>query len=275
MPDAHDDDMPPDPTPESRSASGPGRASEDGSTPSARRVGGRRLMRALRARPSRSQLLVAVLLAFLGYAAAVQIQITHSSDAFAGQRRENLIELLDSLSGASDRAEQQINDSEGTRAGLQDSSSGRAAAIADAQQRLRDLQVLAGTVGATGPGVTITIDDPQASVTPASLLNGIEELRDAGAEAIQINDNVRFVQSSWIGGEPGAVVIDGKHVRAPYVIKAIGSAHTLSDAVGFPGGLADEIASLGGQVTVQEDDSLDITALHPANQPQYAHPTGQ
>jgi uncharacterized protein YlxW (UPF0749 family) len=59
------------------------------------------------------------------------------------------------------------------------------------------------------------------------------------------------------------------------VIEAIGSAHTLSDAVGFPGGLADEISSLGGKVTVQEDDSVEVDALHPVDQPQYSHPTGQ
>jgi uncharacterized protein YlxW (UPF0749 family) len=235
----------------------------------------RRLLDALISRPSRNQLLVAALLGLLGYAAAVQIQITHSSDAFAGQSRENLVELLDSLSGASDRAEQQINELEAARTQLQDSASGRSAAIATAQQRLGDLEILAGTVAAQGPGVTITIDDPQASVTPASLLNGIEELRDAGAEAIQVNHDVRFVESSWIGGTPGDVVMDGHAVRAPYVIRAIGSAHTLSDAVDFPGGLADEISSLGGQVTVEENDSLQITALHPAVRPQYAHPTGQ
>ena len=237
--------------------------------------GGRRLISALTGRPSRSQLLAGVLLALLGYAATVQIQLTHSNDTFTGQRRENLVELLDSLSAASDRAQSQIDSLQATKAQLENGTSARAAAIADAQQRLRNLEVLAGTAGAQGPGVTITIDDPQGSVTAASLLNGIEELRDAGAEAIQVNAHARLVQSSWIGGSPGGIVIDGNQVAAPYVIRAIGSAHTLSDAVGFPGGLADEISSLGGQVTVQEDDSIDITALHPAEPPQYSHPTGQ
>jgi uncharacterized protein YlxW (UPF0749 family) len=243
----------------------------DDQTPS----GARRLWTAVTSRPRRGQLIVAVLLALLGYAAVVQIQLTNSSNDFTGQRRQDLVELLDSLSGASDRAEQQISDLQSTRDDLQSSSSGRAAAIAEAQQRLDDLQILAGTIAAVGPGVTITIDDPELSVSPASLLNGVEELRDAGAEAIQVNGSVRLVQSSWIGGSAGSVTIDGHPVRPPYVIEAIGSAHTLSDAVGFPGGLADEISSLGGQVSVQEDASVEVDALHPAEQPQYSHPTGQ
>ncbi len=238
-------------------------------------AGGRRLWAALTGGPSRGQLVAAVLLAALGYAATVQIQLTHSGDNFAGQRRDNLVELLDSLSGASDRAQQQINELQKSRDQLLSSSTGSAAAILDAQQRLRDLQILAGTIAAQGPGVTVTVDDAQAAVTAASLLNGIEELRDAGAEAIEVNGTVRLVQSSWISGGPGAISIDGQAVRAPYVIKAIGSAHTLSEAVGFPGGFADEVASLGGTTTVTENDAVEITALHPLVQPQYSHPTGQ
>jgi uncharacterized protein YlxW (UPF0749 family) len=236
--------------------------------------GARLLWHAVTARPGRSQLLAAVLLAFLGYAAAVQIQLTRSSDDFAGQRRQDLVELLDSLSGASDRAQQQINQLEGTRDQLASSSSRQSAALANARQRLADLQILAGTAPATGPGVVITIKDPEASVTAASMLNGIEELRDAGAEALQVNHTVRLVASSWVSGTPGRITIDGHLLHAPYVIVAVGSAHTLSDAVGFPGGLSDEIASLGGQVTVQEEGSVSVTALHPAERPQYAQPTG-
>lgn len=248
----------------------PADAADDGG-----QSGRRKLWSALTGRPSKGQLVAGALLAVLGYAATVQIQLTRSSTDFAGQSRGDLVELLDSLSGAANRAQQQISDLQNQRDELQSGSSSRAAAIAAEQQRLEDLQILAGSVGAQGPGVTVTIADPQSSVTASSLLNGVEELRDAGAEAIQINTTVRVVQSSWFGGLPGALTVDGRAIRAPYVIRVIGSAHTLSDAVGFPGGLADEISSLGGNVTVQENDSLDITALHPVTTPQYARPTGQ
>lgn len=254
-------------------------AAPDGSTgvperPARPPLGAQRLWSALTGRPRRGQLIAAVLLALLGYAATVQIQLTASSNDFAGQRREDLVDLLDSLSGASDRAQQQISQLQSTRDDLESSASGRAAAVAEAQQRLIDLEILAGTIRARGPGVTVTIEDPQSSVTPAALLNGIEELRDAGAEAIQVNTSVRLVQSSWISGSAGMVTIDGHRVQAPYIVRAIGSAHTLSDAVGFPGGLADEISSLGGTVTVQENESVTVDALHPVEQPQYSHVTG-
>lgn len=236
--------------------------------------GWHRLLTALTARPRKGQLIAAVLLALLGYAATVQINLTHTSNDFGGQRRQDLVELLDSLSGASDRAEQQISSLQNTRDELSSSSSSRTAALKAAKRRLQDLQILAGTVAAVGPGVTITIDDPDSSVTAASLLNGIEELRDAGAEAIQVNHKVRVVASTAISGTPGLVTFDKTTLRPPYVIDAIGSAHTLGDAVGFPGGFADEIAALGGRLTVQEDDSVEVDALHAVGPHQYAHSTG-
>ena len=59
-------------------------------------------------------------------------------------------------------------------------------ALKSAQDRLDTLGILTGTVPATGPGVVITITDPDHKVTAALLLDALQELRDAGAEAVQI-----------------------------------------------------------------------------------------
>jgi uncharacterized protein YlxW (UPF0749 family) len=237
--------------------------------------GRQRLAYALRARPSRAQFVVALLLCALGIAAATQIRLTHSDDDFAGQRREDLVDLLDSLSSATDRARTQLDDLEQTRNELQSSSARRAAVLEEGQQRLAVLGILSGAVAATGPGVTITIDDPRGSVQAATLLDGIEELRDAGAEAIEINDSVRVVATtSFIDGD-GEIIVDGETLRPPYVIDAIGASHTLSEAVVFPGGLSDDVERDGGTVTVKEADVVEVGSLHPIEQPQYAQPTNR
>lgn len=226
-----------------------------------------------RKRSARSQLIVAVLLAALGFAAVAQMRLTRQDSDYSGQRRENLIELLDSLSAAADRSQTQIDELEGTRSELLSSSERRQVAIDDARRRLEVLQVLTGTVAANGPGVTITVTDPRLSVTSASLLNGVEELRDAGAESIEINDTVRVVASTSFTEREGAVLIDGVAVRPPYLIDAIGSSHTLSEAVIFPGGLADEIERLGGTVSVDEANRVEVGSLHSIETPEYSQPT--
>jgi uncharacterized protein YlxW (UPF0749 family) len=237
-------------------------------------VSGRdRLMRALSGKPSRAQGLVAVLLFVLGVAAATQIRLTRADNDFSGQRREDLVDLLDSLSSANDRARTQLDDLEETRTNLQSSSQRRAAAVEEGQKRLTVLGILSGTVPATGPGVTLTIDDPDGSVTAATLLDGVEELRDAGAEAIEINDSVRVVASTWFTGGDGQVIVDGETIKPPYVIDAIGGSHTLSEAVIFRGGFRDTVEADGGSVDIQEADVVEVGSLHTITQPEYAQPT--
>ena len=219
----------------------------DRPSPETGQSGARRLWAALTSRPSPRQLIAAALLALLGYAAAVQIQLTHADNDFAGQRRQDLVELLDSLSGASDRAEQQISDLQSTRDDLQSSSSGRAAAIAD----------------------------PQGKVTAATLLDTLQELRDAGAEAVQVGP-VRVVASTAFEdsdskSEP-AVVVDGNVLHPPYVFLAVGDPPTLSAALDIPGGVLETLRQRGAVGTVSTEDDLRITALHSISPPRYARP---
>ena len=61
------------------------------------------------------------------------------------------------------------------------------------------LGILAGTVAAEGPGIVVTIDGVDDA---ALLLDTVQELRDAGAEAIQLGD-VRVVASTYFTQAPG------------------------------------------------------------------------
>jgi uncharacterized protein YlxW (UPF0749 family) len=234
---------------------------------------GRTLRSLLSGRPGRAQLVVAVLLAALGFAAVVQVRLTRTDDNFSGAHRDDLVQLLDSLSGAADRAQQQISDLEQTRRDLLNSSERRAAAVAEERSRLSVLQVLTGTVGAVGPGVTVTIHDPDSAVTAPILLNGVDELRDAGAEAIELNDAVRVVASTSIVDRDGTLVADGTELHPPYRIDVIGSSHTLAQAVVFPGGLNDEVAQVGGTADVEEAEVVRVASLHTVVPPEYSQPT--
>lgn len=222
----------------------------------------------------RAQVLVAVLLGILGFATVLQIRLTRTDDDFAGQRRVDLVELLDSLSAASERAQSQLDELEQTREDLLSSSERRRAALEEGNQRLEVLRILAGTVAAEGPGVTLTIEDPDDAVTAATLLNGVEELRDAGAEAIEINDSVRVVASTSFTEADGVISADGVELRPPYVIDVIGASHTLSEAVVFPGGLSDQVAQFGGTVDVRQRDLVEVGSLHTLETPEYSQPTG-
>ena len=131
--------------------------------------------------------MVAVLLAALGFAAVTQVRSNGDDNTYAGYREQDLIDLLSGLAGASERSESEISRLETTLADLQSSTRSREAALAQAQKEAETLNILAGLVAVSGPGVRITIDDPDGSVGIDLLLDAIQELRTAGAEAMQFN----------------------------------------------------------------------------------------
>lgn len=235
-----------------------------------------RVRRGFAARPSRSQAVVAVLLALLGFAGTVQVSAVRSDDAYAGTRRDDLVQLLQSLSVAQSRASDQLAELEQTRDALQLSSQQRRVALEESQDRLEALRLLSGRSSAIGPGVTITIKDPDGTVAAATLLNAVEELRDSGAEAIEINDSARVVAQTWFadGADPAdaTLVVDSRAVSAPYVVDVIGDPDTLVEAVAFPGGLTDEVEALGGTVTIAKSDELQVESLAPERAVTFGEP---
>jgi uncharacterized protein YlxW (UPF0749 family) len=233
-----------------------------------------RLVEAFRRPRSRGQIIAAILLAVVGFASVVQVQSNEADDDYAGARQEDLVQLLNSLAAASQRTENEIAQLEQTRNSLRNDTESRRAALEQARQQADVLGILAGTLPAVGPGIVVTVRDPNGAVGTDQLLNGIEELRDAGAEAIEINDTVRVVaQTSFSDGENG-VVIDDQQVTPPYTIEAIGDSHTLAGALDFTGGFIDVIEgdTVAGTVVVNEVSTVEIATLSNVEQPQYANP---
>jgi uncharacterized protein YlxW (UPF0749 family) len=238
--------------------------------------GRERLLEALKRPRVRSQVTVAVLLAVVGFASVVQVQAQGRNNDYEGMREEDLVQLLNSLSGASQRAENEIAQLEATRSSLRSDTDRGRAALQQARQQATVLGILAGTLPAEGPGVIVTVKDPQGKVGIDQMLNGIEELRDAGAEAIEVNNTVRVVaQTSLDDGEGGGIVVDGTQLDPPYRLEVIGDPHTLSTALDFTGGFVDDIEgpSIRGQVQVKQSQKVEISALAEPRQPQYAQPT--
>ena len=256
---------------------------------------GRRLLRAaLVPRLRRVDIAVAVLLASLGFAAAVQVRSTQNDGVLASARQEDLVRILSDLTNRSERLRQEVNSLNDTERRLTTGTDRSAAALAEAQRRSQLLGVLAGTLTARGEGIVLTITDPAGKITAGILLDALEELRDAGAEAVQVEGpvsaparvgaaapvspepstaapaRVRVVASTALLDGDGGVLVDGVLLRAPYRFTVIGDPATLSSAMGIPGGVADTVARLQGRATVSNRALVDVAAVRALTQPRYA-----
>jgi uncharacterized protein YlxW (UPF0749 family) len=225
-------------------------------------------------RPGRGQILAAVILFIVGAASVVQFRINATDDTYASARREDLVQLLDGLGAESRRLEGEIAQLEQTRSSLRSGADTQRVARAEAERHLTELSILAGTAPAEGQGIRMRIADPNSAVDPGVLLDAVEEMRDAGAEVIEVNNTIRVVASTWFGSDARGLVIDGKPVSRPITLEVIGDPHSLEEAAQFRGGIVSEITGpkIGGQVQLEQVDRVVIESLHESRENLYARP---
>jgi uncharacterized protein YlxW (UPF0749 family) len=218
----------------------------------------------------RGQLLIGLTLAVLGFALVVQLRTTQQTSRFASARQEDLVRIIDDLTSRGDRLRAEVEELQRTKDRLTGGAGQDAAALEESRRRQDVLRILAGTVAAAGPGVEVTITDPEHAVTSDVLLDTMQELRDAGAEAMQVN-GVRLTASSWFTDSGATVLADGRPLRAPYVFRAIGDPHTMSDAMAIPGGVVDAVTGRSGaDARIEQLDRVVVDALRPLSAPRYA-----
>jgi uncharacterized protein YlxW (UPF0749 family) len=232
------------------------------------------LGRRLAFRRSRTQLLVGSLFCLLGFAAAVQVGSQREGVDLGQTQESDLVRILDDVNQRQDRLQGELRDLEVLRDRLESGTDADQVALEESKAQVETLSILAGTVPAQGPGVVVQLVDPQDAVDASLLLDTIQELRDAGAEAVQVGGQ-RVVVSTWFADPPAGqkgVLVDGVLVPAPYEIRAIGDPRTLSAALRIPGGVVDSLRTLSGDALVAERDLVQVTALQPPPSPQYARP---
>lgn len=101
-------------------------------------------------------------------------------------------------------------------------------------QELNKIRIINGLVEVSGAGVEVTIDGPIGVVDIQDLIN---ELRNAGAEALTINGERLTLYSVIASTEDGVMIVNGMKPSRPYILQAIGQPETLETALLRRGGL--------------------------------------
>jgi uncharacterized protein YlxW (UPF0749 family) len=262
-------DLPPGPAPEPDPA--PPAAPPDShaerddvvpSTAAELREDGRSRLWSAFSRPTKGQVVVAMLLALVGFAGVTQVRSNQVDDTYAGLRQQDLIDILNGLAGTTQRSEEEIQRLESTRDDLQSDTSARRAALEEARQQAQVLSILAGTVPVRGPGVTITIKEGDGEVEVGPFIDMVQALRTAGAEAMQINHEVRVVAQTSFEDGTGGLLVDGRLLEAPFTVDVIGPPDALVAALRFPDGPQDQFAEDdGAQLTFEEVSSVDLETV--------------
>lgn len=230
---------------------------------------------------------MALLLGLLGFAAVIQVRSLQEDGPLESARQGDLVQILDDLDNRSERLRAEIGQLEQTRRELTSGTDQVDAALADARRRAQLLGVLAGTIPARGPGLELTITDPESRIGAEVLLDAVQELRAAGAEAMQLEAvpadeasgtartvAVRIVAETYFApAGDGVVEVDGTRLRAAYRFTVIGDGATMEAALGIPGGVVDYVASRAGKTAVRQTEDARVSALRPLRPARYARPS--
>ena len=227
-----------------------------------------------RPRATKANFLAALLALLLGFAIATQVHQTQSSN-LETLREDDLVRLLDQVQQGTAGSATRSRSSRPNATSCRAESPGPRQRGPPPRNGWTPSASSPGRSAAHGPGITITIRDPKGGVTAPLLLDALEELRDAGAEAVAYDD-VRVVAGTYFtDDDKGGISADGRPLTLPYTITAIGDAATLASAMDIPGGVSDSVRRVGASIDVTTSANLAINALHSIQVPRYARPVSE
>lgn len=170
-------------------------------------------------------------------------------------------ELRDALASWKEKYQESVEELENTNAKITEyestiESDQEAGELLQAD--LEKAKLLLGLTDVHGKGITIKmIDNDETTIISTDLLDLINELNSAGAEAISINGH-RVVAMTDIVDVEQFVMINGKRITSPYTIKVIGDLTYLQSALNIKNGFLDKYKTNGYTITMETSDNIII-----------------
>lgn len=162
---------------------------------------------------------------------------------------------------------------------IQGSASEENIIIKNLTEELNRFKTFSGMTRVTGMGLMMTIDNPPQDINLSLdkniaydyklLLDLMNELNSAGAEAIAINEQ-RIVNSTEIRLAGTQVNVNTVPITPPFVVKVIGNPKTLDGAVNQRFGIVQNIRELGYYIEVRQVDTLEVPSFNGSIQFRYA-----
>lgn len=233
----------------------------------------------------RGKVAFGIVCALFGLILAVQIKtvrVTPGGGILSPQRAQKVASELKLLRNEKDRLIQELAELEGRLKEYEYSEADENLLIKNLNDDLEKYQVLAGYRSVEGPGVVVSIEDVVFEPGEASfimynyeiLLELVNKLNAAGAEAISINDQ-RYVATTEFYLSSNKIFINGIPTAQPYVIKAIGDAEALEASLNMRFGIIDNLKQEERvKVSVRKENPIVIKRNTKITDFRFAEPIG-
>ncbi|MDQ6857616.1 MAG: DUF881 domain-containing protein [Chloroflexota bacterium] len=174
----------------------------------------------------------------------------------------SLTTLIANLSDRNNSLRDEIFDLRLRVASARDSVASGQGSLVESQREIDQLKIFGALSGAHGPGISVKIDGGFDDRAMSDLTN---ELRNAGAEAISVND-MRVGPRSWYAPGPDrTILLDGTQVNGPWLVRAIGAPDVMYVAITRTGGIEGQFELIYPKTrfTVAKESAIVMPAVAP------------
>jgi uncharacterized protein YlxW (UPF0749 family) len=208
---------------------------------------------------------VSIVALFLGLLAVTQVR---TQDVYTRslelETPASLTTLIANLAERNNGLREEIFDLRLRTAAARDNATNGQGSLAEAEHQLSQLEVFAARTAVKGQGISVKVDGAFDEKALSDLVN---ELRNAGAEAVAVN-TVRVGPRSWFGiTADRSLTVDATPIKGPWTVAAVGSPEVMYVAMTRTGGIVGqfELIYRSTRFTVTKETALDLPSL--ANPP--------
>ncbi len=206
-----------------------------------------------------SILIVCIILVAVSFIQFKTVEQVHETD-IETMREEELREQISTWKSKWEEANEKLEDTNNKINEYNQKLDSNEEASELLDEELRKSQLILGTTDVVGDGVVVTLTDTaENSIEAEDLVELINELRFAGAEAISIN-GVRIINMTDIADIDSYIIVKpSQRLVSPYVVKAIGNqTYLVSNLCLKNSGFVDKYNNSGKSVKLEKQKNIKI-----------------
>ena len=196
---------------------------------------------------------ILVYIMFMQFKVVNQTDITSLTTKRESELREELDSWQSKYEDTANQLEQAKTNLEEYKNKIDDTQA--ASELLDKELQQADLHL--GKTDVEGAGIIINLSDGTSNIIAEDLINLMNELKTAEAEAISVNGQ-RVTNLTEFADVDSYIVVNGTRLSSPYTIQVIGNQKYLESGITAKGGFSDDMTSNGKNISITEDNNIKI-----------------
>ena len=203
--------------------------------------------------------IIGIMCFILVYIMFMQFKVVNQTDitSLTTKRESELREELDSWQSKYEDTANQLEQAKTNLEEYKNKIDDTQAASELLDKELQQADLYLGKTDVEGAGIIINLSDGTSNIIAEDLINLMNELKTAEAEAISVNGQ-RVTNLTEFADVDSYIVVNGTRLSSPYTIQVIGNQKYLESGITAKGGFSDDMTSNGENISITEDNNIKI-----------------